>query len=339
MKKLILGRHIDCDIRIEDEWKVVSRKHAILTIDSDGACSLEDLGSANGTYINGRKLNPKSSRKLKDEDKVMLGGKVDFDWKNCRGKYAADFTRVVPAPEDISDLDSERPEKQPSVAVSFFERAIPIPGLIKSIMLFYNLHFSPITKILTLIEQPESESEAHPYSFLGLALMVYIGFASLSASSGLGESAVTENSSFLSYRSETAMLITLALFIFIYSWLNYSVFKRLIEYPKSFNKYMKMISLSQGMIFIYSGLIIFTSILVERKAIDENMDENVLGIIAIILFLMMFMLLSYWVIHIRVSRLFWEISWSKFIPNFFVVSVISVIISSISFLGISFILP
>lgn len=47
----IIGRHVDCDLLIDDE-KGVSRKHARLTV-ADGVVYVEDLGSLNGTLVNG----------------------------------------------------------------------------------------------------------------------------------------------------------------------------------------------------------------------------------------------------------------------------------------------
>ena len=48
---LIVGREPECSVMIED--RQVSRQHARLT-NHNNACSLEDLGSKNGTHLNGR---------------------------------------------------------------------------------------------------------------------------------------------------------------------------------------------------------------------------------------------------------------------------------------------
>ena len=50
----VLGRQAECDVVLNEGH--TSRRHAKLSLDSDGAW-LEDLGSANGTYINGSRIN------------------------------------------------------------------------------------------------------------------------------------------------------------------------------------------------------------------------------------------------------------------------------------------
>ena len=51
--RLVIGRSEEADIRIDDAS--VSRKHAVLEL-ADGELRIEDLGSANGTKVGGRKL-------------------------------------------------------------------------------------------------------------------------------------------------------------------------------------------------------------------------------------------------------------------------------------------
>lgn len=48
---LIIGQHEDCDYRLDDEF--VSTRHARLTMNSMGVVYVEDLGSTNGTFVNG----------------------------------------------------------------------------------------------------------------------------------------------------------------------------------------------------------------------------------------------------------------------------------------------
>jgi pSer/pThr/pTyr-binding forkhead associated (FHA) protein len=47
-----IGRDQTCEIRLEDSW--VSRNHAIITRTDDGAFYFEDLGSRNGSLVNGQ---------------------------------------------------------------------------------------------------------------------------------------------------------------------------------------------------------------------------------------------------------------------------------------------
>lgn len=50
----------------------VSRTHAVLRFFADGV-TITDLKSANGTYINGTRLEPNASHTLKDNDEIRLG--------------------------------------------------------------------------------------------------------------------------------------------------------------------------------------------------------------------------------------------------------------------------
>lgn len=64
----LLGRDENAVVWIDDA--LVSRRHARIVIDGSGAL-LEDLGSKNGTYLRGEKID--GSRKLADGDEVTIG--------------------------------------------------------------------------------------------------------------------------------------------------------------------------------------------------------------------------------------------------------------------------
>jgi pSer/pThr/pTyr-binding forkhead associated (FHA) protein len=64
----LLGRDEDSIVWIDDA--LVSRRHARIVIDETGAI-LEDLGSRNGTYLRGKRIE--APRKLADEDLVTIG--------------------------------------------------------------------------------------------------------------------------------------------------------------------------------------------------------------------------------------------------------------------------
>jgi len=63
----VLGRHDSCDIMLED--KTISRQHARLEI-KDGEAFVEDLGSRNGTYVNGQKV---ARRQVASGDAIVVG--------------------------------------------------------------------------------------------------------------------------------------------------------------------------------------------------------------------------------------------------------------------------
>src|ERR1043165_4231222 len=70
--KTFLGRSPGNDIVLPDAEKRVSSKHARFDR-PPGALHLTDLGSTNGTVVNGRKIEPNSPLELKPGDKVMIG--------------------------------------------------------------------------------------------------------------------------------------------------------------------------------------------------------------------------------------------------------------------------
>jgi hypothetical protein len=66
--RMVIGRGTDCEIVIPK--RQVSRHHALIERDESG-CLLRDLGSKNGTYVNGQEVRDKPHR-LKDEDEIQL---------------------------------------------------------------------------------------------------------------------------------------------------------------------------------------------------------------------------------------------------------------------------
>ena len=76
MKELKIGRNPENDIQLQDSS--VSRQHAILVI-GNGEYSIRDLGSSNGTYVNGVRVNGIAS--LKKHDIVKVGNAL-VPWMN-----------------------------------------------------------------------------------------------------------------------------------------------------------------------------------------------------------------------------------------------------------------
>ncbi|MBI3178362.1 MAG: GGDEF domain-containing protein [Deltaproteobacteria bacterium] len=66
--ELVIGRVNDASILIEDDG--VSRRHAKICRQPDGALVITDLGSTNGTFVNGERV---TTRVLKDGDKIQIG--------------------------------------------------------------------------------------------------------------------------------------------------------------------------------------------------------------------------------------------------------------------------
>ena len=65
--KTVIGRQEDCDLRIP--LPEISRKHSLLIVTEDSV-TLRDLGSANGTYVNNKKI---SEVELSPGDHIVIG--------------------------------------------------------------------------------------------------------------------------------------------------------------------------------------------------------------------------------------------------------------------------
>jgi len=65
--RMRIGRHPDSDIFLDDV--TVSRRHAEITSDATGY-QLVDVGSLNGTYVNGERIERAA---LRDSDQIQVG--------------------------------------------------------------------------------------------------------------------------------------------------------------------------------------------------------------------------------------------------------------------------
>src|SRR5437868_3980586 len=63
----VLGRHSDCDERLELPF--ISRRHCTFAVRGDTVW-VEDLGSRNGTFLNGERLE--GSQPLRDGDRLDI---------------------------------------------------------------------------------------------------------------------------------------------------------------------------------------------------------------------------------------------------------------------------
>ena len=69
-KEIVIGRSSDLDMVLVEE--MVSRKHARIRM-GGGVISIEDLGSTNGTFVNGEKIQ---KAQLKEGDRVLIGTSI-----------------------------------------------------------------------------------------------------------------------------------------------------------------------------------------------------------------------------------------------------------------------
>src|SRR5579872_4581404 len=115
---VVLGRHPGCDIRVADD--TVSRRHARIVAQPNGYY-VEDLGSRNGTYLNGRKVT--APARLGHLDKInIFNTTVEFcdngseapDERSAGKTVAPDKGPAAAAPsqglyETIAEIDLTSP--------------------------------------------------------------------------------------------------------------------------------------------------------------------------------------------------------------------------------------
>ncbi len=116
-EKTVIGRHPGCDIVVDSG--AVSRQHAAVSL-RDGGCWLEDLGSRNGTTVNGETLSEPYRLEAADEVGVCdqrfaftIGDTTPSEWVSLGGD--TDGSRSVFHSHDdeealiVSQLDIPRP--------------------------------------------------------------------------------------------------------------------------------------------------------------------------------------------------------------------------------------
>jgi pSer/pThr/pTyr-binding forkhead associated (FHA) protein len=69
--ELLIGRHADGAGRLADDDEI-SRSHARVSLDRSGFCAIEDLGSTNGTFVNGLRVT--GPQTLSVGDTIEAGG-------------------------------------------------------------------------------------------------------------------------------------------------------------------------------------------------------------------------------------------------------------------------
>jgi pSer/pThr/pTyr-binding forkhead associated (FHA) protein len=69
-QQVVVGRSSDLDMVLVEE--MVSRRHAIISF-REGVVAIEDLGSTNGTFVNGEKV---SKTVLREGDRVLIGTNI-----------------------------------------------------------------------------------------------------------------------------------------------------------------------------------------------------------------------------------------------------------------------
>ena len=105
---LVPGRHVvgrDGDADVTLRASGVSRKHARLTVSIDADVELVDLGSRNGTFVNGQRIDSVS---LRDGDELRFGeAVVRVVWVGRVGPARAAAALQPSRPPELSEREYE----------------------------------------------------------------------------------------------------------------------------------------------------------------------------------------------------------------------------------------
>lgn len=94
MKKITIGRGRECDIRLSDQSDKVSRRQAVITFTPFGRMTIYDT-SANGTFVNGERVEKPDGKSIKRGDSVNFAHAVELDWSQVKNPYVKTFRNIA----------------------------------------------------------------------------------------------------------------------------------------------------------------------------------------------------------------------------------------------------
>jgi pSer/pThr/pTyr-binding forkhead associated (FHA) protein len=160
--ELLIGRHADGLGRLGNDEEI-SRYHARVSVGAGESCAVEDLGSTNGTFVNGSRIS--GPQTLKQGDTIELGGSTLV-------------VRELPAPP-AAEPPGDSPAEAEGQATA--ERAAPAAAKPEP---------TPEPQVPEPAPEPEREAEPTPPAAAPrLSLRLEIDFATNEALISLGDGA------------------------------------------------------------------------------------------------------------------------------------------------------
>ena len=121
-KQIVIGRSSDLDMVLVED--MVSRKHAKITT-QDGKIIIEDLGSTNGTFVNGEKIK---QARLKEGDRILIGTSI-LKLVAQGNAPALDDQQVKQNLEKAAQVQAARQTRSSSMTGKIEE--VPLPDLLQ----------------------------------------------------------------------------------------------------------------------------------------------------------------------------------------------------------------
>ena len=130
--KTVIGRQEGCDIVLSDD--AISRQHVRITVFPDGV-KVEDLGSANGTFINGKRI---SEGWLEDGDELKLDS-LRFLFQAPPGLKASATrkTAQVKEPAETEPASTSEPGESSAGGLVFILAGVVVLAVLGAMAWFY----------------------------------------------------------------------------------------------------------------------------------------------------------------------------------------------------------
>lgn len=122
-QEIVIGRSSELDMVLVEE--MVSRKHARIAL-TDGTISIEDLGSTNGTFVNGEKVQQGT---LREGDRVLIGTNILKVVAAPADAEARANLKAMAVGRVTAKQQGGRPEEAPRMSGNLEE--IPLPDLLQ----------------------------------------------------------------------------------------------------------------------------------------------------------------------------------------------------------------
>ena len=124
-REIIIGRSSELDLVLVED--MVSRKHAKISTDG-GQISIQDLGSTNGTFVNGEKIK---KARLNEGDRILVGTSI-IKLVSVDQVAAQDPQYEAPPPRELHEAASSRsPGTTQARPMSGAIDEIPLPDLLQ----------------------------------------------------------------------------------------------------------------------------------------------------------------------------------------------------------------
>ncbi len=151
-RKFLIGRESDCQLRPNSE--LVSRHHCVFGID-EYSVRLRDLGSTNGTTVNGDRIVKETT--LVAGDRIVVGN-LEFEFRVLNPATAAGDETVVSNTETVMEIAAQKEGEQADTAEQPEtpeqpSDQVPSPGATQQIQLPVDQP-QPVSGDTTVIAQP-----------------------------------------------------------------------------------------------------------------------------------------------------------------------------------------